>query len=103
MRFSRQEHWSGLPFPPPGNLLYPRIEPESLVSPALAGGFFIIAPPGKPRFLLFFQVANTECFYTLHLDNTTECKNYLFKHIYMCVLYNMNINIYVLNLLIFLF
>ena len=68
------------------DLSNPGIEPESLVSPALAGGFFIIAPPGKPRFLLFFQVANTECFYTLHLDNTTECKNYLFKHIYVCVI-----------------
>ena len=77
---------SGLPFPPPGDLLYTPIEPESLVSPALAGGFFIVAPPGKPRFLLFFQVVNTECFYPLYLDNTTECKNYLFKHIYVCVL-----------------
>ena len=35
--FSRQEYWSGLPFPPPGDLPNPEIEP---VSPALAGGFF---------------------------------------------------------------
>ena len=35
MRFSRQEHWSGLPFPPPGDLPDPGIEPASLVSPAL--------------------------------------------------------------------
>ena len=40
MRFSRQEYWSGLPGPPPGDLPEPGIEPESLVSPALAGGFF---------------------------------------------------------------
>ena len=39
MRFSRQEYWSGLPCPPPGDLPDPRIEPMSLMSPALAGGF----------------------------------------------------------------
>ena len=36
--FSRQEYWSGLPCPPPGDLPDPGIEPESLASPALAGG-----------------------------------------------------------------
>ena len=40
MEFSRQEHWSGLPFPPPGDLPDPGIEPMSLKSPALAGRFF---------------------------------------------------------------
>ena len=34
------EHWSGLPCPPPGDLLNPGIEPLSLMAPALAGGFF---------------------------------------------------------------
>ena len=48
MGFSRQEYWSGLPCPPPGDLLDPEIEPMSLTSPPLAGGFFTIAPPGKP-------------------------------------------------------
>ena len=48
MGFSRQEYWSGLPFPPPGYLPNPGIEPMSLVSPALAGRFFTTAPPGKP-------------------------------------------------------
>ena len=38
--FSRQEYWSGLPCPTPGDLLDPGIESESLISPALAGGFF---------------------------------------------------------------
>ena len=37
--FSRQEFYSGLPFPPPGNLPNPGMEPTSLTSPALAGGF----------------------------------------------------------------
>ena len=37
----RQEYWSGLPCPPPGDLPNPEIEPTSLTSPALAGGLFI--------------------------------------------------------------
>ena len=41
MGFPRQEYWSGLPFPPPGDLPDPGIEPKTLMSPALAGGFFI--------------------------------------------------------------
>ena len=40
MGFSRQEYWSGLPCPPPADLPDPGIEPTSLMSPALAGGFF---------------------------------------------------------------
>ena len=48
MGFCRQEYWSGLPFPTPGDLPDPGIQPASLVSPALAGGFFTTAPPGKP-------------------------------------------------------
>ena len=38
--FSRHEYWSGLPYPPPFDLLNPGIEPASLMSPALAGRFF---------------------------------------------------------------
>ena len=48
MEFARQEYCSGLSFPPPWDLSNPGIEPESLVSPALAGGFFTTVPPGKP-------------------------------------------------------
>ena len=40
MGFSRQEYWSGLPFPTPGDHCDPRIKPESLASPALPGRFF---------------------------------------------------------------
>ena len=39
MGFSRQEYWSGLQCPPPGDLPDPGIEPRSLLFPALAGGF----------------------------------------------------------------
>ena len=38
--FSREEYWSGLSFPPPGDLSNRGIEPSSLGSPALAGAFF---------------------------------------------------------------
>ena len=38
--FSRQEYWSGLPFPPPGDLPDSGIKPASLMSPALVGRFF---------------------------------------------------------------
>ena len=41
MGFSRQEYWSGLPCPSLGDLPHPGIKPRSLMSPALAGGFFI--------------------------------------------------------------
>ena len=40
MGFSRQEYWSGLPYPLPGNLPDAGIKPVSLASPAWAGGFF---------------------------------------------------------------
>ena len=40
MGFSRQEYWSGLPCPPPGDLPHPGVEPMSSMSPACGGGFF---------------------------------------------------------------
>ena len=46
MGFSRQEYWSGVPFPPPGNLPNPGIKPTSLTSPELAGRFFTITGLG---------------------------------------------------------
>ena len=53
MRFSRQEHWSGLPFPSPGDLPDPGMEPEFPASPALAGRFFTIKPLGKPHIYIY--------------------------------------------------
>ena len=46
MGFSRQEYWSGVPFPSPGDLPDPGIEPGS---PALQADFLPTAPPGKPK------------------------------------------------------
>ena len=55
--FSRQEYRSGLLCPPPGDRHNPAIEPESLMSPVLAGGFFTtsatLETPGSPRVSLF--------------------------------------------------
>ena len=42
MGFFSQEHWSGLPFPSPGDLPNPGIKPASFMSPALAGRFFFV-------------------------------------------------------------
>ena len=49
MGFPRQEYWSGVPLPSPGDLPDPGIEPSSL---ALAGGFFATVPLGKPWYNL---------------------------------------------------
>ena len=54
MGFSRQECWSWLPCPPPGDLPNPGIKPMSLTSPALAGGFFINSATGKPAMLVIY-------------------------------------------------
>ena len=51
VEFSRQEYWSRLPFTPPGDLPDSGIEPLSLVSPALAEGFFTTAPLEKWQFI----------------------------------------------------
>ena len=48
MEYSRQEYWSGLSFPTPGDLPNPETEPVSLVSPVLAGRFFTTEQQGDP-------------------------------------------------------
>ena len=49
MEFSRQEYWSGLPFPSPGDLPNPGMEPGS---PTLQADSLPSEPPGKPIFIL---------------------------------------------------
>ena len=49
MGVSRQEHWSELPCPSPGDLLDPGIEPAPPASPALQVDSLLTEPPGKPR------------------------------------------------------
>ena len=64
MGFSWKEYWSGLPFPSPGDLPDPGIEPAS---PALAGSVFTAVPQGKPldgcMILIFIKVLINIIFY----------------------------------------
>ena len=67
--FSRQEYWSGLPIPPPGNLPNPGIEPRS---PALQADFLPAKLPGKPmlvitgvKLFLYFRLHKVICIYYL--------------------------------------
>ena len=53
MGFSRQEYWSGLPCPSPGNLPNPGVEATSLMSPALAVRFFTISATCEAPELLY--------------------------------------------------
>ena len=57
--FSRQEYWSGLLCPPPGDLPHPGMEPRSLMSPALAGRFFTIRATweaqGNGQYLHYYE------------------------------------------------
>ena len=61
MVFLRQEYWSELPFPSPGDLPNPGIKPPS---PALAGRFFTTEPPGMPlkaeSYILFQDLTEPE-------------------------------------------
>ena len=78
MGFFRQEYWSGLPFPSPGDLPDPGIESASLV---LAGGFFTIEPPGKPMKLdnkgslyYYLSLYLFKIFHNLRKDKPRHCE-----------------------------
>ena len=80
MGFSRQEYWSKLPFPSPGYLLDPEIEPVSAASPALQADFFFFfftsELPGKPWFILKYldtmQILSLLCQCEFRLESR-EC------------------------------
>ena len=64
--FSRQEYWSGVQFPTPGDLPDPGIEPSSLASPALAGEFLTTSTTWETRiYLLIFLSAKIIYLYFL--------------------------------------
>ena len=70
IEFPRQEYWSGLPFPTPGDFPNPGNELVSSLSPALAGRFFTPASPGKP--------SNTvDCFSELDNFKSEVCQAYI--------------------------
>ena len=64
MGLSRQEYWSGLPCPPPGDLPNPGIERVSLISPALTGGLYETLR--KPTF-------STVCVWLSHSVSFLSC------------------------------
>ena len=74
MGFSRQEYWSGLPGPPPGDLPNPGIEPTSLMSLPLKAGSLPLVPAGKTLKGLMKQVAAIMMTTSLQLKgrNTNE-------------------------------
>ena len=67
MGFSRQEYWSGLPCPPPGDFLDPGVKPTSLVSPTLAGGFFTTSATWEALF--------TELWFSEHISNIQDFRH----------------------------
>ena len=69
MEFSRQEYWSGWPFPPPKDLPDPELEPEFPASLALGGVFFTTEPSGKPR--TYAKILLIKLFFH-HLKETCE-------------------------------
>jgi len=81
--FSRQEYWSGLPFPTPEDFPGPGIEPTSLSSSALPGKFFATEPRGKPYYEESWAPKNW-CFWTVVLEKTLEsplaCKGIQLVH-----------------------
>ena len=70
--FSRQEYWSGFPFPPPGALPNPGIEPASLTSPALASGFFTTRATWGARYhhYYFYSAQATKIIFLKHTSHS---------------------------------
>ena len=68
MEFSRQEYWSGLPFPSPGDLPHPGIKPRS---PALQADALLSEPPNHPRI---------PCGTKQRLDKLKVSPNFILEH-----------------------
>jgi len=68
MRFSRQENWSELPCPPPGDLSNPGIEPTSQASAALQVDSLHIEPPRKNSRTIYFQIFSMKLKYTVYIS-----------------------------------
>ena len=64
MEFSRQEYWSGLPCPPPGDLPDPEAEPTSLAAPALQANCLPLRHQGSLRLCLLLLFSHVQLFVT---------------------------------------
>ena len=86
--FSRQEYWSGLPFPSLGDLPIPGIKPGY---PVLAGGFCTTEPPGKPIYLWMYTHTCIHIIHTyiklnhfaIHQKLTQHCKLTILQYIFL--------------------
>ena len=72
MKFSRQEYWSMLPFPTPGNLPNAGIKPSSLACSALAGRLFTTALPRKPNTIYYHLYVKSKKVKQMNEYNKTE-------------------------------
>ena len=80
VEFSRQEYRRGLPFPSPGDLPYPGIEPASLASRALAGGFFTTSATWEaPQPCSMYQ--NFFTFYHCRVFHCIDILHFVFFHL----------------------
>ena len=82
MEFPRQEYWSGLPCPPPGDLPDPRIEPASLSSPALAGRLFITSATWGA--LHFFFLVPNKYLCEIFINHVTSILGLLYVEVMLC-------------------
>ena len=73
----QQEYWSGLPFPPPGDLPNPGSKPMPLMSPALAGGFFTTSTTREAPMYVWLSITESLCC-------TEEINNFT----YFCMMVN---------------
>ena len=90
---SKQEYWSGLPCPSPGNLPDPGIESMSLSSPVFAGRFFLPwAPPEKPLiyYLSFTQLSSYLTIISLSIPicNVSSTHIYINHSCIICLMYH---------------
>ena len=76
MGFSKQEYWSGLPFPSPVDLPDPGIEPASLMSPALASRFFTTSTTQEASRQLNFNANEQEVTAYILLENVLIQKSW---------------------------
>ena len=81
--FSKQEFWSKLPFPPPGDLPNSGMEPVSPASPELAGGFFT---PGKPPFTYPVTYLSIKKEHYCSITNLIYCSEFLVQCLEHCKL-----------------
>ena len=77
MRFSRQEYWSGLPFPTPGDLPDPGIEPSFLCLLHWQLSSLPLVPPGKPHLMVLG---------TVNSSMTQQGKSILYNHSWSCLI-----------------